>query len=105
MRSKTTYSFADLLAHGLSIVFIVAGLFALGAGDMRVDETRHVRVPLDIVGSDRTTFGLVLLAMGYVFQRWLFRKQSQKLRWAIEAQVLLIFLVAGYVAYRIGAPP
>lgn len=103
MRSETTYTFADLLAHGLSIAFIIAGLFALGAGDMGIAETRHTRMPLDIVGSDRTALGLVLLAMGYVFQRWLLRKRSRQLRWKIEAQVLIIFVAAGYVAFRIGA--
>lgn len=100
MRSETTYTFADLLAHGVSIAFIVAGLFALGAEDMRVEGTR--RMPLNVVGSDRITFGIVMLAMGYVLQRWLLRKRSQKLRWTIEAQVLVIFVAAGYVAYRIG---
>lgn len=100
MRSETTYTFADLLAHGVSLAFIVAGLFALGAEGLRVEGTR--RMPLNVVGSDRITFGIVLLAMGYVLQRWLLRKRSQQLRWTIEAQVLVIFIAAGYVAYRIG---
>lgn len=103
MSSQTTYTFADLLAHGISIAFIVAGLVALGSGDMGIAVTRHIRVPVVIAGSDRIVFGCVLLAMGYVFQRWLLRKHSQQLRWGIEAQVLGIFLAAGYVAYRIGA--
>lgn len=103
MRSQTTYTFADLLAHGISIAFIVAGLIALGSGDLGITVTRHLRVPVVIAGSDRVVFGLVLLAIGYVFQRWLLRKPGQRLRWQIEAQVLGIFVAAGYVAYRIGA--
>jgi hypothetical protein len=95
-------TFADLLAHGISIAFIVAGLFALGAGDMGVGRTRLFRMPVDIVGSDRTTFGLMLLGMGYGFQRWLLRTPGRPLRWALEAQVLGIFVAAGYVAYRMG---
>jgi hypothetical protein len=103
VRSQTTYTFADLLAHGISIAFIVVGLFALGAGDLGIAVTRHIRAPVNIVGSDRIVFGCVLLAAGYVFQRWVFRKRSQPLHWGIEAQVLAIFVAAGYVAYRIGS--
>jgi hypothetical protein len=102
VRSQRTYTFADLLAHGISIAFIVMGLFALVAGDMGVDRNRVIRMPVDIVGSDRIMFGLALLATGYVFQRWLLRTPSKPLRWRIEAQVFVIFVAAGYVAYRIG---
>jgi len=102
MQFKSTWTFADVLAHALSLSFIVMGLVALGAGDMRVEETRHIRVPMDIVGSDRVSLGVLLLAAGYVFQRWLFRRRHHRLRWAIEIQVLALFMVAGYTAYRVG---
>ena len=102
MRSQQPYTFADLLAYGISIAFIVMGLFALGAGDMGVGRNRVIRMPVDIVGSDRIVFGLALLATGYVFQRWLLRRPGQPRRWAVEAQVFVLFVAAGYVAYRIG---
>jgi hypothetical protein len=93
---------ADVLAYGLSIGFVLAGLFTLAVGDSRIGETRTIRTPVDIVGRDRILFGFALLAAGYVFLRWLFRIRGVSRRWGIELQVLAAFAVAGYVAYRLG---
>lgn len=100
--SNIKFTTADLLAHGLSLSFILMGLVALGAGDMRIGQNRLIRIPVDIVGSDRVTFGIGLLAFGYVLQRWLFRKPGRPLQWTLEIQVFALFVVAGYVAYRVG---
>jgi hypothetical protein len=99
---RSSFTIADLLAYGLSACFVLAGLLTLAAGDSRIGETRYIRTPVDIAGSDRIAFGFALLGAGYVFLRWLFRAPGVDRRWGVEVQVIAAFAVAGYVAYRVG---
>lgn len=92
----------DMLAYGISMCFVAAGLLTLAAGDYRIDRTRVIRAPVDITGSDRILFGFGLLGAGYVFLRWLFRTPDVNRRWGVELQILAVFGIAGYVAYRFG---
>jgi hypothetical protein len=40
--------------------------------------------------------------MGYVMLRWVFRRSSGPRRWSVEIQIVALFVVAGYLAYRVG---
>lgn len=92
----------DVLAYGLSACFVVFGLFTLAVGDSHVLPNRGIRIPIDLAGSDRTTFGFALLAAGYLLLRWMYRVPGLNRRWSVELQVIAAFALAGYVAYRLG---
>lgn len=104
MRSRLTI--LALLAYGLAATFTVVGLAILAGGDANVGTIRIIRhsVPIDghVGGHDRHVFGALLMAAGYVLWRWLFRQPGATHRVSVELQIVVVFAVLGYVAYRIG---
>lgn len=91
-----------LLAYGISAAFSGAGVLALAGGDTHIDRTRSVRFPVDIAGDERQLFGTLLLVMGYILLRWVFRRPGAERRVSTELQIIVFFTVVWYAAYRVG---
>lgn len=100
MRSRLTI--LALLAYGLAVTFTVVGLAVLAGGDANVGANRVIRHSVHVGGHDRHVFGTLLMAAGYVLWRWLFRQPGATRRVSVELQIVAVFAVLGYVAYRIG---
>jgi hypothetical protein len=101
-KMRRQFTSGDMLAYGIAMCFVIAGLVTLASGDYQIGRTRLIRTPVAIAGSDRILFGFGLLGAGYVLARWLFRRPDAHRRWRVELQILAAFALAGYVAHRIG---
>lgn len=92
----------DLPVYALAAVFVIVGLLVLAGGDASIPRTRTIQHPVDIVGDERHLFGAVLLAMGYVLLRWVFREADEVRRLTVELRIVALFAAMGYLAYSIG---
>ena len=88
-----------LLAYGIPVAFIVAGLLALAGGDAHIGSNRMIRQATDMVGDDRHVFGVLLMVGGYVLMRWIFRSANAERRWSVELQIVAFLALLGYAAY------
>lgn len=100
LRSRLTIP--GLLAYGVATAFILAGILVLAGGDAHVDPNRTIRHPIDVAGDERHLFGSLLLAAGYVLWRWVFRRPGAPHRLSVELQIIALFALLGYAAYRVG---